>query len=93
MSVPKTQNYINRHRRRNEIFFLTKYKHMWKHKMDCKVEGESNSSIKHIISLNDRAYTVKSKDSQVKTQLVLWILILFKVKGDNMFQPLSPGHK
>jgi hypothetical protein len=46
---------------------------------------------------------VRSKDSQVKTQVVLWIFILFKVtrwqhvsasyQGDNMFRPLSPGHK
>jgi hypothetical protein len=37
---------------------------------------------------------VRSKDSQVKRQLVLWIFILFDLRrqGDKMFRPLSPGH-
>ena len=42
-----------------------------------------------------RCIQVRSKDSRVKTQLVLWIFILLfylRQQGDNMFRLVSPGH-
>ena len=45
-----------------------------KKKLDLVLDETPNSKI-----LNDSIIQIRSKDSQVETQLVLWIFILFKV--------------
>jgi hypothetical protein len=49
--------------------------------------GELIVSIRHLVF---RYTQIRSKDSQIKIQLVLWIFYL-EWQGDNMFRPLSPG--
>ena len=39
-----------------------------------------------------RCIQIRSENSQVKTQLVLWIFFYLRWQGDNMFLSLSPGH-
>ena len=83
-----TGNKIHSGLKHNNIFLFLSWLHV-SVKFDVHVTVHR---VKFLIIKPTRCIQLRSKDSQVKTQLVLWIFIYLRWQGDNMFRPLSPGH-
>ena len=92
----QTWQWTIRSHKNQEIYWATEQKYTFSrpHLVSPATKVMLQSFQQSTISCGNRGTLwIRSKNSQVKTQLVLWIFILFYLRwqGDNMFRPLSPG--